>query len=88
MVDVNTVLFDFVAHGNPNSAEHTKHYLRRYPQFRAEIVELAAMWRALSVIEALLPPPKPDPVSDRRILWRARAQHRADRRRRERAAAG
>jgi hypothetical protein len=54
MVDANDVLFDFIANGNPNSSRHTQRYLRRYPQFRREIVELAAIWRALSTIETTL----------------------------------
>lgn len=54
MTDVNDALFDYVTHGNPCSTEHTKRYLRRYPQFSQEIVELAAIWRAISTIQILL----------------------------------
>lgn len=54
MTDANDVLFDYVTHGNPSSTEHTKRYLRRYPQFSQEIVELAAIWRAISTIQFLL----------------------------------
>ena len=56
MVHANKVLFDYITQGDPGCIKHTKHYLSRYPQFRQEIVELAAMWRALSTIESLLPP--------------------------------
>jgi hypothetical protein len=80
MTDVYEVLFDFITRGTPNSAEHTMRYLCRYPQFRAEIIELAEIWRAFSIIEALLPPPEPDPVCDRQILWRAQVEFRAPRR--------
>jgi hypothetical protein len=54
MADANDVLFDYVTHGNPSSTEHTNRYLRRYPQFRQEIIELAALWRAVSTIDLLL----------------------------------
>jgi hypothetical protein len=84
MADAYDVLFDYVTRGSPNSTEHTERYLRRYPQFRAEIVELAALWRALSIIEALLPPAERDPVGDRPVYWRAAAQDHAERRRRAR----
>ena len=80
MPDVYQVLFDYITQGSPNSAEHTMRYLRRYPQFRDEIIELAEIWRAFSIIEALLPPPEPDPVGDKQILWRAQVEFRALRR--------
>jgi hypothetical protein len=80
MTDAFDVLFDYVTHGSPNSAEHTRRYVGRYPQFRDEIIELAAVWRALSIIEAVLPPPEPNLVGDRRILWRAQVEFRAGRR--------
>ena len=54
MAQANDVLFDYITQGDPNSIDHTKRYLKRYPQFREEIIELTAMWRALSNIEALL----------------------------------
>ena len=58
MYDADDVLFDYVAHGNPKSNEDLKRHLRRHPRFREEIVEFTATWRALSILEKVLPPPK------------------------------
>jgi hypothetical protein len=85
MFDLDIVLFDYVAYGNPKSNEHLKRYLRRYPEFREDIIEFTANWRALSIVEKVLPPPQPDPAADREILRRAKAQLRSLMRRRSRA---
>jgi hypothetical protein len=80
--EIDDVLFDYVAHGNPKSNEHLKRYLRRYPQLREEIVDFTAYWRALSILEKVLPPVTPDPAVERQLLRRAQARLRALRRRR------
>jgi hypothetical protein len=87
MDDLDAVLFDYVAHGNPKSNEHLKRYLRRYPEFREDIIEFTANWRALSIVEKVLPPAQPDSAADRDILRRAKAQLRGVMRRRSRAGA-
>jgi hypothetical protein len=84
MYDLDIVLFDYVAHGSPKSNEHLKRYLRRYPEFREDIIEFTANWRALSIVEKMLPQPQPDPAADRDILRRAKAQLRGLMRRRSR----
>ena len=58
MYEADDVLVDYLAHGNPKSNEDLKRYLRRYPQLREEIVDFTAYWRALSILEKVLPPPK------------------------------
>jgi len=82
MYDADDVLFDYIAHGNPKSNQDLKRYLRRYPQLREEIVEFTANWRALSILEKVLPPAQPDPAVERQLLRRAQARLRAMRRRR------
>jgi hypothetical protein len=74
MADANDVLFGYVTRGNPSSTEHTKRYLRRYPQFRQEIIELAAVWRAISTIESLVgdTAAAPYPVTRSKMNMRAR----------------
>jgi hypothetical protein len=74
MDDLDDLLFGYITSGNPKSNEHLKRYLRLYPRYREEIIEFTATWRALSILEKVLPPPAPDPVLDRRILRRAQAQ--------------
>jgi len=51
---------------------------------RKEIIEFTANWRALSILEKVLPPALPDPAVERHILRRAQARLRAMRRRRRR----
>jgi hypothetical protein len=87
MYDADDVLFDYVAHGNPKSNEDLKRHLRRYPSFREEIVEFTATWRALSILEKVLPPAEPDPAVERQLLLRSQARLRAMRRRRMRGKA-
>ena len=87
MYDLDTVLFDYVAYWNPKSNEHLKRYLRRYPEFREDIIEFTANWRALSIVDKVLPPPQPDPAADRNILRLAKAQLRGLMRQRSRARA-
>ena len=87
MYDLDTVLFDYVAYWNPKSNEHLKRYLRRYPEFREDIIEFTANWRALSIVDKVLPPQQPDPAADRNILRLAKAQLRGLMRQRSRARA-
>jgi hypothetical protein len=82
MYEADDVLFDYVEHGNPKSNQDLKRYLRRYPQLREEIVDFTAYWRALSILEKVLPSVPPDPAVERRLLRGVRARLRALRRRR------
>jgi hypothetical protein len=75
MNDLDVVLFDYIAQANPESDDDLKRYLKRYPQYREEIIEFTASWRALSILDAM--PPEHDPAADREILRRATAQARA-----------
>lgn len=86
--DLDELFVAYVGSANPKSNEDLKRYLRRYPQFREEIIEFTANWRALAILEAVSPPPVPDPAADRRLMRRAATQLRALQRRRwrERAA--
>jgi hypothetical protein len=87
MYDLDIMLFDYVAHGNPKSNAHLKRYLRRYPEFREDLIEFTANWRALSIVQNVFPAPQPDPAADRDILRRAKAQLRGLMRRRSGARA-
>jgi len=82
MDELDDLLFDYATRANPKSNEDLKRYLRRYPQFREEIIEFTANWRALSILEKVLPPALPDPVVERQMLRRAQARLRAMWRRR------
>ena len=81
-LELDDVLLDYVMNANPKSNEDLKRYLRRYPQFREHIIDFAATWRALSILEKVLPPPPRDPKAERKLLRRAEAQLRAAWRRR------
>jgi hypothetical protein len=81
------VLLDYVAHANPKSNADLKRFLRRYPEFRENIIEFTASWRALAILDKVLPPTEPNPEIDRQILQRAKAQMRRLMRRRPRAKA-
>lgn len=87
MYDLDIVLFDYIARGNPKSNEHLKRYLRRYPEFREDLIEFTANWRALSIMDKVLPAPPSDPAAEREILRRAKAQVRGLMRRRPRGRA-
>ena len=82
MLCVDDALFEYVSEFNPKSNDDLKRFLRRYPAYREEIIEFTATWRALSILDTILPPPPPDPAVERRIMRRAKAQFRALRRRR------
>lgn len=79
---LDELFFDYIAHANPKSNEHLKRYLRLYPQFREEIIDFTANWRALSILEKVLPPAPTDAAVERQMLRRAEARLRALRRRR------
>jgi hypothetical protein len=87
MAELDDVLFEYVAHGNPKSNEDLKRFLRRFPEHREEIIEFTATWRALSILDTALPAPEPDPIVERQILKRAQARWRAQRRRQAKEAA-
>lgn len=76
------VLFKYVSQGNPKSNEDLKRFLRLYPECREEITDFTATWRALSILDKILPPPMPDPVAERQLVRRAKAGLRALQRRR------
>ena len=82
MDELDNLLFEYVAHANPKSNEDLKRYLRRYPRYREEIIDFTANWRALSILDKVLPPPPVDPALERQMLRRAQADFRARRRRR------
>jgi len=84
MDELDDLLFDYTTRANPKSNEDLRRYLRRCPQFREEIIEFTANWRALSILDKVLPPALPDPIIERQILRRAQARLRAMRRRRRR----
>jgi hypothetical protein len=75
--DLDELLFDYISNANPKSNEDLKRYLRRYPQFREAIIEFTATWRALSIVEKVLPPPPSDPAAEKELLRRAEAQFKA-----------
>jgi hypothetical protein len=79
--ELDMLLFDYVARDNPKSNEDLKRYLRLYPQYREEIIEFTANWRALSIIEKVTPTPVLDSAIERRFLRRAEVRLRAMRRR-------
>jgi len=79
------VLFEYVSRGNPKSNEHLKRFLRLYPQYREEIIDFTATWRAMSILDRILPPPLPDPAVERELLRRAKKSWHALQRRRARA---
>lgn len=79
---LDELIFDYITRANPKSNDDLKRYLRLYPQFREAIIEFTATWRALSIIEKVLPPPTDDPVIERQLLRRAQARSSAIRRRR------
>lgn len=81
LYDADDVLVDYIAHANPKSNEDLKRYLRRHPRFHDEIVEFTAAWRALSILERVLPPDPPNPAVERQLIRRAQARLRAMRRR-------
>jgi hypothetical protein len=81
MAELNDVLFEYVAHGNPKPNEDLKRFLRRFPEQREEIIDFTATWRAMSILETTLPAAKSDPLVERNILKRAQARWRVLRRR-------
>jgi hypothetical protein len=82
MQNADDVLFRYVSQYNPKSNDDLKRFLRLYPIYREVIIDFTATWRALSILDKILPPPETDPVIDRHLLRQAKAQLRAARRRR------
>jgi hypothetical protein len=72
--ELDMLLFDYVARANPKSNEDLRRYLRRYPQYREEIIGFTANWRALAIIERVAPPAPLDPATERHMLRRAQAR--------------
>ena len=79
------VLFKYVSQGNPKSNENLKRFLRLYPECREEIIEFTATWRAMSILDRILPPPSPDPAVERELLHCAKTSLHASQRRRTNA---
>ncbi len=75
------VLFKYVSQGNPKSNEDLKRFLRLYPGYRELIIDFTATWRAMSILDKVLPPPTPDPVVEGQLVRRAKARLRSMRRR-------
>jgi hypothetical protein len=61
MPSADDVLFEYVWQSNPKSNDDLKRFLRLYPEHRDEIIEFTATWRALSILERVLPPAPLDP---------------------------
>jgi hypothetical protein len=79
---LDDVLFKYVSQGNPKSNEDLKRFLRLYPECREEIIDFTATWRAMSILDRILPPPMPDPAVERELLRCAKTSLQALRRRR------
>lgn len=75
--ELDAIFFDYIANANPKSNADLKRYLRRYPQVREEIIEFTANWRALSILEKVLPPEPSDPLTEKELMRRARMSYRA-----------
>jgi hypothetical protein len=76
------VLFKYAAEYNPKSNDDLKRFLRLYPTYRELIIDFTATWRAMSILDRMLPTPKPDPIIEHKLLQRAKANLRTLRRRR------
>jgi ribonuclease D len=84
MPSADDVLFEYVWQANPKSNDELKRFLRLYPEHRDEIIEFTATWRALSILERVLPPAPLDLVEELQLLRYAKAQLRFVQRRRAR----
>jgi hypothetical protein len=80
--ELDDVLLNYVMNANPKSNEDLKRYLRRYPLFREAIIDFTATWRALSILDKVLPPPPRDDDAEQELMRRAEAQLRTAWRRR------
>jgi len=74
MPSADDVLFEYVWQSNPKSNDDLKRFLRLYPEHRDEIIEFTATWRALSILERVLPPAPLDPGQELQLLRYAKAQ--------------
>jgi hypothetical protein len=54
MNELEDLLRDYAIHSDPRSNADLRHWLRLYPQFREEIIEFTADWRALSMLDQAL----------------------------------
>ena len=82
MPSSDDVLFEYVSQRNPKSNDDFKLFLRLYPEHREEIIDFTATWRAMSILDKILPPAPLDPAVERHMLRRAKAHLRAVQRRR------
>ena len=73
MSDLDDVLFDYVSRANPKSNEDLNRFLRRYPEHREKIIDFTATWRAMAILDAVLPPAVLDPAEEQQMLCFARA---------------
>lgn len=67
MNELEDLLRDYATHSDPKSNADLRHWLRLYPQFREEIIEFTADWRALSMLDHAL-------SLERKFIRRALAQ--------------
>jgi hypothetical protein len=82
MLSSDDVLFEYVSQGNPKSNDDFGRFLRHYPQYREELIDFTATWRAMAILDTVLPPPAIDPAAERQMLDCAKAHVRAMHRRR------
>ena len=82
VTSLDDVLFNYVSRGNPKSNEALKQFLHLYPEYREEIIDFTATWRALSILDTFLPPAPLDPVVERQMMQRAQAHLRVTQHRR------
>lgn len=85
MRSLDDVLFNYTSQSNPKSNEDLKRVLRLYPEYREEIIEFTATWRALSILERVAPPAPMDLVVEREMMQQAMTHLRAIQRHRARA---
>jgi uncharacterized protein YfaA (DUF2138 family) len=82
MPSSDDVLFEYVSQGNPKSNDDFRRFLQLYPEYREELIDFTATWRAMAILDTILPPTPIDPLVEREMLHCARAHARAMCRRR------
>jgi uncharacterized protein YfaA (DUF2138 family) len=82
MLSSDDVLFEYVSQANPKSNDDFRRFLQLYPEYREELIDFTATWRAMAILDTILPPAPIDPPVEREMLRSARAHARAMFRRR------
>ena len=77
MPSADDVLFEYVSQGNPKSNDDFRRFLRLYPECREELIDFTATWRALAILDTILPPTPIEAPIEREAMRRARMQARA-----------